>query len=274
MIRFRSQTLLIYDSETQTESPLDQDVLQHVLEHAFAQSGIHDPTIPTAVLDSVLLHYQQSVPQPPRVTRDELVSQLTRVLQELGHPEAARHVTFLATVFPPASTKQPVTSFPQEHSAELESLPPVLRPTRYLGAQEWELPLMQESQLLLQKQVVTLLPISDAHPVVAVECRPSRLYDLPLSPQTELELHAMLASLVRQLGEILRLMRERVNALWGISAEHAAHVHFLEINALVQLSCPSRNAKVRQRYNRLLREELTSPLREANTFQLLIDFTD
>ena len=84
----------------------------------------------------------------------------------------------------------------------------------------------------------------------------------------------MLSSLVHQLGEILRLMRERVNALWGAPAEHTAHVHFLEINALVQLSCPSRNAKVRQRYNQLLREELASPLREASSCQLLIDFTD
>lgn len=271
MIRYRAQTLLIYDASSQTAAPLDQDALQQRLEQAFIQSGIHDHTIPVAVLDTFLLHHQQASP-PVQLTMDELVSQLAQILRTLGHSETAEHFTELSNAPQPAIASE--VPSPEERAAAVEALPPVMRPTRYLGANEWNLPLSPDEQLLLLKRVIVLLPISDAHPVISVECRPSRLYDLPISPQTELELHAQLSQLTRHLWTILGLMQERVRQLWKTDPEPTCQITFLEINALVQLACPGRHAKRRQQYSLQLRKELTESLRQTATCQLLLDFSD
>ena len=267
MIRFRSQTLLIYDPASQTERPLDQEALQARLEQAFARHGNTDHILANTLLDTVVRHFDQAEYPPPRITRDELVELLAKLLGDLGHAEVAK--TF-RDLLDPAENAAHNTAQPIQQ----EPIPQLLQKTRYIAADGWELAASQELRLMFQKRVITLLPLSDLQRIVTIDCRPSRLYDLPDCPRTELELHLLLPQLAQQTAAVLKMMRQAVQRRWGMPPENVAHVHVLEMNALVQVSCPSRTQKARQAFGEQLRSELEAALRMASETPLLIDFSE
>jgi hypothetical protein len=267
MIRFQPHTLLIYDPVTQTESPLDQEALQTRLEHAFASSGRTDQVLLETILETLLHRLDQPEVPPPRTTMAELTQMLSQTLQDLGQPEVAQALTCSHGSAKCDSAVQPSPA----HAAKLPSL---LQKTRYIAADGWNLTLTPELQILLQKRVLSLRPLSELQRMVTVECRPSRLYDLPVSPRTELELHLLLPQLAQQTVDVIHMMQDAVLTRWDLPAEHVAQIHVQEMNALVQVSCPSRTVKARQQFDEQLRIEFESALRQVATFPLLIDFCE
>ena len=267
MIRFQPNTLLIYDPASQTASPLDQEALQSRLENAFAQCGKADPLLLETLLDTLLRRFDQPELPPPQTTMADLTQMLAQTLQDLGQPEVAQAFSHSPA---PSNCDSSVQAQPTCTTA----LPSILQETRYIAADDWKLALAPELQTLFQKRVLGLLPLSELHRMATVECRPSRLYDLPVSPRTELELHLLLPQLAQQTAKVLQMMQETILQRWGLPAENVAQVHVLEMNALVQVSCPSRSAKARQQFGEQLRAELETALRQAAPTQLLIDFSE
>ena len=267
MIRFRSPTVLVYDQTVNQTRPLDEEALQARLTRAFAKCGTPDAGITENLLPLLAKHLESSSEAPARIGQDELFALVTQVLDDLGHPEVAQ-------AFQQAEPVSPVLAQPEASSSDYESLPSLLRPTRQIAATDWRLPLNSEQELLVQKRVLALRPITDIQPMITLECRPSRLYDLPASPRTELELHLLLPQLALQIAAVLEMMRNEVLARWKCPPESAARVIFLELNALVQVSCPSRSPRARQCFAEQLREELTASLQSAAPCQLLTEFLD
>lgn len=267
MIRFRPQTLLVYDPDTQTENPLDQEALQARLEQAFAQAGTTDHILLNTLMETLLRHFDQQEAPPTRTTKDDLSRLISQVLQDLGQPKVASCFAQLDKV--PAAiigNSQQIT--------DSKLVPALLQTTRYIASTEWNLPLSPELLQLIQKRVLSLRPLSDLQRMVTVDCRPSRLYDLPVSPRTELELHLLLPQLAQQTAQVLKMMRNAVQNRWGTSPDNVAQIHVLEIHALVQVSCPSRSTKIRQSFAEQLQTELETALRQATEFPLLIDFSE
>ncbi|MBO4619589.1 MAG: hypothetical protein J5654_05705 [Victivallales bacterium] len=267
MIRFQPNTLLIYDPASQTASPLDQEALQSRLENAFAQCGKTDPLLLETLLETLLRRLDQPELPPPQTTMADLTRMLSQTLQDLGQPEVAQAFTC-------SHGNAECDSAVQTQPAHDAKLPSLLQETRYIATDSWNLALTPELQILIQKRVLSLQPLSELRRVVTVECRPSRLYDLPVSPRTELELHLLLPQLAQQTVDVIRMMQNAVLARWNLPAEHVAQIHVQEMNALVQVSCPSRTVKARQQFGEQLRAEFESALRQVATFPLFVDFCE
>ena len=268
MIRFRSQTILVHNHATGQTRPLDTDALQERLDGAFARCGTQEQGITENLFPLLLKHFEQAEGLPAHIGQEELLELVAQVLRDLGHPKAAQ-------AFLQAPASQPTPPTPAEAPRQsYDALPNLLRTTRHIAANDWKLPLSPEQELLVQKRVLAFRPLTDIQPMLALECRPSRLYDLPSCPRTELELHLLLPQLAFQISAVLGLMRNEVQKRWKIPPESSARIIFLEINALVQVSCPSRSARARQLFAEQLREELTASLQENSPCQLLMEFLD
>ena len=164
------------------------------------------------------------------------------------------------------------------HLVHLQNLPPdggalsVQSRVQYISSREWQLPLSEESQRLLDRRVLLLQPVSDILPVSIVQCRLARLFDFDDAPSGEAGLLSRLPSVASAVQECLVLMRGKMTQRWPELGDMSAVVRFVEFEALLQLLDVSRRRRERRELGARLQKAILGHF-VSSPFPIVVRFS-
>ncbi|NLZ63427.1 MAG: hypothetical protein GX902_06415 [Lentisphaerae bacterium] len=143
--------------------------------------------------------------------------------------------------------------------------------TEFISADAWTHLASETSQLLIKRNVLRLLPLSDIFPTARLEMHLQALRPVSQDWQPEECLLPQLPEICREILLLLQRMREHIRQTWPRIENPGAHVIFPAYRDFFQQQLPGwtkrRQTTLRQKVTLLLEEQL-----QQQDFELLLSF--
>ncbi len=144
--------------------------------------------------------------------------------------------------------------------------------TEFIAADAWEHLASETGQLLLKRNVIRLLPLSDIFPTARLEMRLHALVPLSADWQPEECLLPQLPGICQEMLQLLLRMREHIRQTWPRIENPGAHVIFPAYQDFFRQQLPGwkkrRQTILRQKVTALLKKNLL----QQQDFELLVTF--